>query len=103
MKTIHGLNSSYNAIVLNVENSTTELTFAQLRSRLLIYEERLAQISESPSESTLISTMNVITSSTMAPLVRYAEKEVIMLQNVIGDIPLPQQTNNTNHDPKIIC
>lgn len=46
LQTLHGLNSTYNMFVLNIENSETTPTFLQLRSRLLLYEERMLQQSE---------------------------------------------------------
>lgn len=46
LQTLQGLNSSYNTFVLNVENTDPPSSFMQLRSRLLLYEERMLQQSD---------------------------------------------------------
>lgn len=45
LQTLHGLNANYNMFV-NIENSESQPRFAQLRSRLLMYEERVNQQSK---------------------------------------------------------
>lgn len=57
LQTLHGLNTNYNMFVLNIENSESQPNFAQLRSRLIMYEERINQQAEFGEKSVPVSAM----------------------------------------------
>lgn len=58
LRTLNGLNQSFNPFVLSIENSDKPPSFAQLRSRLLVFEERMSQ---QDTSSGSISAMNSTT------------------------------------------
>ncbi|KAJ9541265.1 hypothetical protein OSB04_027771 [Centaurea solstitialis] len=80
LQTLQGLNSVFNTFVLNIENSENLPNFVQLRSRLLVYEERLNNQVESTTGS--ISAMN---SSVFTPPHSGSEMKQGMLVEIIAE------------------